>query len=60
MSALWMPKGSVRAILIIMLTWTACLMLSTHTAVPKELWSLVQMGVAFYIGMKVNQNKEEK
>lgn len=52
---LYLPEGSVRALLVLMVTWTACWLVSSEVKVPPELWGLVQMGIGFYTGMKVAQ-----
>ena len=50
MKPLWMPEGSVRAILIIVLVGTVCYLSLIKSPIPKEMWVLVNLGIGFYFG----------
>jgi len=54
-SPLYLPKGSVRAILVLVLTGTVCYCVIKALSIPDQLWTLVTAGVSFYTGMKVGE-----
>jgi len=57
---LWMPEGSVRAILLLIITCTVCFLSGKQIPIPENLWDILHMGWAFYFGMKVQQALNKK
>lgn len=49
---LWMPKGSVRSAITLLLTAVACMIWATSTDVPETLKVALMTALAFYFGMR--------
>ena len=49
---LWMPRGSVRSAITLLLTAVACMIWATSGDVPETLKVALMTALAFYFGMR--------
>ena len=54
---LFLPAGSVRALLILILTTTTCYLALKQFPIPEDMWDIIHIGIAFYFGTKVAKEK---
>ena len=51
---LWLPKGSIRALIALALVIAVCSITAATGTVPKELLAVVSVIIGFYFGVKVS------
>ena len=56
---LYLPKGSIRAILIIALTTFICTSIFFRIPIPEQVIVIWAGAIGWYFGMKVNEQKQK-
>lgn len=57
---LWLPKGSVRALLVLIVTSAILYLILRGVPVPDKLWDLDTFLVGIYVGGRLNFHAGEK